>query len=241
MCTPNKPLRLLAIAAHPDDLEFGMGAVLLKEHALGTEISIVITSRGEAGSSGTPDLREAESHAAAAMLGASERLTFLNFGGDGLQTASPENAVQLARCIRTFQPDIVCAPSLTENQHPDHCAVGQAARMACRLARYGGLEPLRDLDRHFIASLWFYSITAHEANPLSTATLVDVSGMVEPWKALMACHETQVSQRGYIDLQLTRARQLGALASCAYAIALWPNDPPVVETVSQLKRTARAF
>jgi LmbE family N-acetylglucosaminyl deacetylase len=241
MSNSNKPLKLLAIAAHPDDLEFGMGAVLLKEYAAGTEISMVITSRGEAGSSGTPELRVAESRAAAALLGASERLSFLDFGGDGLQTPSPENAVQLARCIRTHQPDIVCAPSLTENQHPDHCAVGAAARTACRLARYGGLHHLSDRARHFVASLWFYSIAGNESNPLSAATLIDVSDLAEPWTQLMACHATQVSQRRYIDLQLTRARQLGALAGCAYAIALWPNDPPVVDALSQLQRTARAF
>ena len=241
MSTSTSTLKLLAIGAHPDDLEFGMGAVLLKEFAQGTEIAVVITSKGEAGSAGTPVIREAESRAAAAMLGASERLTFLDFGGDGLQTASPENTVQLARIIREFRPDIICAPSLTTNQHPDHCAVGNAARNACRLARYGGLQALAGLTPHKVSSLWFYSITAHEESPLSAATLIDVSDVVDEWQQLMACHVSQVSQRSYIDLQLTRAQQLGAMAGCGHAIALWPNDPPVIQTLSQLQRTARAF
>jgi LmbE family N-acetylglucosaminyl deacetylase len=234
-------LKILAIGAHPDDLEFGMGAVLLKEVAHGSELSIVITSRGEAGSSGTPEIREAESHAAAKMLGAADRLTFLDFGGDGLQTPSPENSVQLARLIREYRPDIVCAPSLSTNQHPDHSAVGTATRNACRLARYGGMAALEGIAPHAVASLWFYSITAHEDRPLAAATLVDVSEVVDAWKALMACHHSQVSQRNYIELQLARAQQLGAMARCAYAVALWPNDPPVVQTLGQLKHTARAF
>ena len=234
-------LKILAIGAHPDDLEFGMGAVLLKEFAQGSELSIVITSKGEAGSAGTPEIREAESRAAAKMLGVTDRLTFLNFGGDGLQTSSPENSVQLARLIREYRPDIVCAPSLSANQHPDHCAVGTATRNACRLARYGGMAALAGRKPHAVASLWFYSITAHEDNSLSGATLVDVSEVVDVWQELMACHQSQVSQRNYIDLQLARAQQLGAMARCAYAVALWPNDPPVVQTLGQLKHTARAF
>jgi LmbE family N-acetylglucosaminyl deacetylase len=241
MKTKAQPLKLLAIGAHPDDIEFGMGAILLKEFAHGTEISMVITSKGEAGSAGTPAIREAESRAAADMLGASERLIFLDFGGDGLQTASPENSVQLARIIREFRPDIICAPSLTTNQHPDHCAVGNAARNACRLARYGGLEALAGLPSHSVSSLWFYSITAHEASPLSAAPLIDVSGVADQWQQLMACHQSQVSQRDYIELQLNRAQRLGAMAGCKYAMALWPNDPPVIQTLGQLKHTARAF
>jgi len=218
-----------------------MGAILLKEAARGSEIAMVVTSRGEAGSSGTPDIREAESRAAADRLGASDRLTFLNFGGDGLQTPCPENSLQLARLIREYRPDIVCAPSLGDNQHPDHSAVGTATRSACRLARYGGMQALEDRSPHAVSSLWFYSITAHEESPLSAATLVDVSEVVDDWKALMACHQSQVSQRNYIELQLARARQLGAMARCEYAMALWPNDPPIVQTLGQLQYTARAF
>ena len=53
-------LRILGVGAHPDDLEFGCGGVLLAEAARGSEISLCICSRGEAGSNGTPNEREAE-------------------------------------------------------------------------------------------------------------------------------------------------------------------------------------
>lgn len=236
-----QPLKLLAVGAHPDDLEFGMGGVLLKEFSLGAEISIVITSRGEAGSAGTPDIREAEARAAAELVGASNRLHFLDFGGDGLQVASPENTVQIAHLIRKIRPDVVCAPTLTENQHPDHFAVGTVVRNACRLARYGGLKALTELSPHRIASLWYYSITGHESTSLSSASLIDISDSVEAWKQMMCCHESQVSNRNYIDLQLARAQQLGAMAQCEYAMALWPNDPLVISSLSDFKQTARAY
>jgi LmbE family N-acetylglucosaminyl deacetylase len=146
---------LLAIGAHPDDIEFGMGGVLLNELARGGKLSLVITSKGEAGTHGSPELREAEARNAAGILGADQRLTFLDFGGDGQQVASPEHTISLARIIREVKPSMVFAPHPLPNQHPDHVAVGTATRNACRLARFGGLEPLKQLPSHVIGSCGF--------------------------------------------------------------------------------------
>jgi len=233
--------KLLAIGAHPDDIEFGLGGVLLKELAAGSEISLIITSKGEAGSSGTPDVREVEALTAARLLGAGDRLTFLDFGGDGQQVASPENAIAIARLIREVRPSLVFAPYPFPNQHPDHFAVGTATRNACRLARFGGLAPLKTRSKHAIDSLWFYSLTMSSDAVISSAVLIDISEVVDSWKALMACHHTQVSSRNYIDLQVTRASQLGHMAGCEYAMALWPNDPPVLQHINTLTRAARGF
>jgi len=232
---------LLAIGAHPDDIEFGMGGVLLKEEAVGAEISLVVTSKGEAGTHGSVALRESEARKAAHFLGADQRLTFLDFGGDGKQVASPEHSIALARVIRDVKPLMVFAPMPLPNQHPDHVAVGVAARDACRLARYGGLEPLKGLPSHSVGSLWFYSLSLTSDAPLSTAVLVDVTDVIAEWKNLMACHHSQVSNRDYIDLQVTRARQLGHMAGCGYAIALWPNDPPVLSHIHNLTQGARGY
>jgi LmbE family N-acetylglucosaminyl deacetylase len=231
-------LRILAVGAHPDDIEFGCGGVLLIEAAAGAEITLVITSRGEAGSSGTPAQREAESLAAAELLGAATRLSILDFGGDGQQRDCPENAIQLARQIRKCMPTMVLAPVPESNQHPDHTVVGAVTRNACRLARYGGLESLQGLAPHEISSLWYYAIapTTKEG-----AVYVDITVVAEKWKALMECHATQVKSRNYLDLQFARARQAGLLAGCEYALALWPNDPPVLDRLSRLPRGARAF
>ncbi|HMP89473.1 MAG TPA: PIG-L family deacetylase [Kiritimatiellia bacterium] len=236
-----KPIQLLAIGAHPDDIEFGMGGVLLKERDAGAELSLVITSKGESGTSGTPALREAEARAAASMLGAADRMTFLDFGGDGQQEATPGNALALARIIRDIRPSMVFAPVPLPNQHPDHVAVGTIARNACRLARFGGLAPLKPLPLHKIDSLWFYSLSSSSDAAISSAVLVDISNVMEEWKTLMACHHTQVTSRDYLDLQISRARQLGLMAGCEYASALWPGDPPVVEHISDFNRTARGF
>ncbi len=230
---------ILAIGAHPDDLEFGLGGVLLTERDAGATIHLAITSRGESSSHGTPTVRESEARAAADLLGAT--LTIIPFEGDGAQTASPANASSLARLIREFRPDLVFAPTTHANQHPDHAAVGHATRDACRLARYAGLPALRDLPPHPIDSLWFYAITPPSDATLTGTILVDVSPTVDRWKDLMACHASQLAHRDYRNLQLSHAHQLGLLAGCDYATALWPNDPPVVSTLARLARTARAF
>jgi LmbE family N-acetylglucosaminyl deacetylase len=179
--------------------------------------------------------------AAAGRLGAAGRLRFLDLGGDGRQAASPDNAAMIARAIREAKPSMVFAPLPMPNQHPDHSAVGQAARDACRLARYGGLEALRSLPPHPVDSLWFYAITPNPELHLAGSVLVDISTVFDQWKALMACHQTQVSQRKYSELQIARARQLGLMAGCDYAMALWPNDPPVLGSILPLARTARRF
>lgn len=241
MNTSNQALRILAVGAHPDDLEFGCGGVLLKELTAGAEISIAVCSLGESGSNGTAEVREAEMRAAAEMLEASDRLQVFDFGGDGKQRDTPENTVALASLIRQLKPNVVLAPTLTVNQHPDHSVVGRLTQKACRLARYGGLQDLRELSPHRVNSLWFYAVASPLEQAERDAILVDVSAEIERWEALMQCHRSQVESRAYLDMQKTQAHRLGLLAGCEYAIALWPNDPPVVDRIGPLSQTARAY
>lgn len=230
-------MKLLAIGAHPDDIELGCAPLLLLEAAAGNAIHLVVLSRGEAGSAGTPEQRVREAEGAADLMGAS--LEWLDFGGDCHLESSPKNALALAAQIRRTQPDIVLAPSLAENQHPDHAAAGRMARDACRLARYAGLAELLPAPAHRISSLFYYTITHHRgAQP---DIVIDVSGVVEAWKKVMACHASQVASRGYIDLQLAAARLLGLTIGVDYAVGVYANEPIRVERLSGLTLTSRAF
>jgi LmbE family N-acetylglucosaminyl deacetylase len=73
--------------------------------------------------------------------------------------------------------------------------------------------------------------------------LVDISapGVVAAWTAAMAAHASQMSTRNYVDLQVTRARLLGARAGVGHAMALFPNDPLVIGSLAQVGRGARRF
>jgi len=229
-------MNILAIGAHPDDIEFGCAPVLIQEIDRGHRVKMLVLSRGEAGSSGSPEERERESLAAAKLMGAA--VEFLDFGGDCRMEYHPANALRLAMEVRKERPGVVLAPNPEENQHPDHSVVGRLVRDACRLARYGGLDELKQFAPHPVGALLYYNITLHVGR--RPDVVVDVTGAVEKWETVMRCHQTQLRAKSYLELQLTAARLLGLSAGVGYAIGLLANDPIRVDQVSSLVG-ARAF
>jgi len=232
---------LLAFGAHPDDIEFGCGGVIAKETRSGRSAHFVICSRGEAGSYGTPKPRVAEANKSAAILGAT--VEFIELDGDARLEIHAAHAVKLAGILRRVRPGIVLAPSLVENQHPDHWRLGKIVRDATRLARYGGLKELRRLPPLAMDQLFYYAVTS-EAEPRDISpVLIDVSApeILAGWTSAMEAHASQTSARNYVELQVTRARLLGIRAGVSHATALFPNDPPVVDSLAQLSRSARCF
>jgi N-acetylglucosamine malate deacetylase 1 len=236
-----EPASLLAFGAHPDDIEFGCGGVIAKETNAGRKAHFVICSYGEAGTHGTPTQRVTEAKKSAALLGAT--IEFVELDGDAHLEVRVAHAIKLAGILRQVRPGIVLAPSLVENQHPDHAKLGQLVRDAARLARYGGLKELRHVRPHAIEQLLFYAVTP-EAEPAGiTPVLIDVSApeIMAAWTAAMEAHLSQVSARSYVELQLTRARLRGLRAGIGHAIVLFPNDPPVLDSLAQMGRGARRF
>jgi len=232
---------LLAFGAHPDDIEFGCGGVIAIEARRGRKVHFVICSRGEAGTHGTPAQREAEAKKSAHLLGAT--VEFIELDGDAHLEIRVAHAIKLAGILRRLRPGIVLAPSLVENQHPDHARLGQLVRDACRLARYGGMKELRGKPAYAVEQLLFYAVTPEAEPPGVTPMLVDISAaeILAVWTAAMETHVSQVSQRSYVELQLTRARLRGLRAGIGHAIALFPNDPPVLDSLTQVSRSARRF
>jgi LmbE family N-acetylglucosaminyl deacetylase len=109
---------LLAFGAHPDDIEFGCGGVIAKETRAGRKAHFVICSRGEAGHSRHAGATRGRGKKSAALLGAT--IEFLELDGDAHLEVRAAHAIKLAGIIRRVRPGIVLAPSLVENQHPDH-------------------------------------------------------------------------------------------------------------------------
>src|SRR6185369_3488058 len=136
--------------------------VVAKETRLGRQVHFVVCSRGEAGSHGTPVQRVAEAEKSAALLGAT--VEFIELDGDAHLEIRAAHAIKLAGIVRRVKPGLLLAPSLVENQHPDHWRLGRLVRDAARLARYGGVQELRDLAPHTVGQLLFYAVTP-EAEP----------------------------------------------------------------------------
>ena len=238
----NEPLPpLLAFGAHPDDVEFGCGGVVAREVRLGRAAHVVVCSRGESATSGTPELRTQEAQRAAEILGAT--IEWVELDGDGKLDVRAEHAVRLAAVIRRVRPGVVLAPTPGENQHPDHAKLSNLVRDAARLARFGGLAELREQQPHAIDQLLYYAVTFEEEAGGALPVLVDVSEpeVLSKWTAAMEAHASQAATRNYVEMQLTRARLLGMRAGVSHAIALYPNDPIVVRSLGQLGRGARRF
>ena len=102
--------RALVVAAHPDDIEYGMAAAVSAWTAAGKEVHYLLATRGEAGMAGVPPeeagpLREEEERRSAAVVGVSE-VEFLDHR-DGVLVEGPELRRDLAAAIRRHKPEMV--------------------------------------------------------------------------------------------------------------------------------------
>ena len=125
---------VLAIAAHPDDVEMCCAGTLARLARKGRSFAILDLTRGEMGTRGTAEVRDLEARRAAEILGAAAREN-LDFG-DGLLRTGLEEEDQLIQAIRRFRPRIILT-SYPEDRHPDHARCG---RLVADAAFYAGLR-----------------------------------------------------------------------------------------------------
>lgn len=129
---------ILAIGAHPDDVELICGGTLIRAQMLGRRTGILDLSAGELGSRGTRDLRASEATQAADIMGVTVRE---NLGlPDGGIVNTPETRARVAVVIRRLKPTVVITHSL-HGRHPDHPVVAQLTRDACFVAGLQKIEP----------------------------------------------------------------------------------------------------
>lgn len=137
-------LDLLAISAHPDDVELGCAGTILAALEQGRRVGILDLTRGELGTRGTPEIRLQEAEAAAKVLGVSIRD---NVGLlDGFFHNDPPNQIALVPYIRKYRPEIVLANAI-DDRHPDH---GKGARLiydACFISGLRRIETMGDDGR----------------------------------------------------------------------------------------------
>ena len=134
-------LDLLAISAHPDDVELGCAGTILAALEQGRRVGILDLTRGELGTRGTPEIRLQEAETAAKVLGVSVRD---NVGLlDGFFHNDPSNQIALVPYIRKYRPEIVLANAI-DDRHPDH---GKGARLiydACFISGLRRIETMGD-------------------------------------------------------------------------------------------------
>lgn len=218
-------LDILAIGAHPDDVELGCGATLAKEVAGGKTIGILDLTRGELGTRGTPEIREQEANAAAKILGAVVRE---NLGiPDGFFTNSKENQLKIIEILRKYRPEIVLCNAI-DDRHIDHGKGSKLASDACFLS---GLRRIETSHNGVPQEPWrpkhvYHYIQWKNINP---DFVVDVSGFIDKKTAAVFAYtsqfydpnakepETPISSTNFKESITYRAQDLGRLIGTQHA------------------------
>ncbi len=223
------PARALAVYAHPDDPEISAGGTLARWAAGGTEVWVLITARGDKGTSdpaadpaALATLRIEEAAKAAALLG---------FAGtrhldhpDGELVDDQDLRESIVRVIREVRPDVVLCPDPTAvffgdgyYNHHDHRVTGWAALDAVAPAagnpHYFPQHVAEGLDVHHVSEVYL-------SGTLEPNCWVDISDTLERKIDAIFCHDSQLPDEAgewFRDFLRERAEEAGAAANAKYA------------------------
>jgi N-acetylglucosamine malate deacetylase 1 len=189
--------RILALHAHPDDIEWLCAGTLARLSRLGHEVVLATATAGEGGSAEhdaetTGHIRRAEAASAADLIGAAYHC--LGLTDLGVFNDDPTRRAVTA-FIRTVAPDIVITAP-TVDYHPDHEATGTLVRDACFAApvanyRTGSAAALSRIPHLYITD----SVGGRDRTGArhSRDFGVDVADMLEIKRAMLARHESQAA------------------------------------------------
>lgn len=172
---------VVAIGAHPDDVELGCGAILARHRRVGDRIVVVTLTSGAKG--GEAPVRAAESRRAAAMLGAELVLEDLP---DTELGRSPALIPRIAAVIDAIAPTIVYTHTLADT-HQDHRAVHSATLVAARA----------------VPNVFCYE-SPSTTRAFSPSLFIDVGAHLDDKAAMLACYEGQ-RHRPYFEGGYVRA------------------------------------
>jgi bacillithiol biosynthesis deacetylase BshB1 len=231
-------LDLLAIAAHPDDVELTCGGTLLKMAQHGYKTGILDLTAGEMGTRGTPEIRAKEAARAAEILKVSYRGT-LGVPDSDVQP-SRQHKLALALKIRELRPHTVILP-YWEARHPDHYHASTLGYEGCFLA---GLKALRIAGEPFRPFKILYC-TSFEGMPATF--VVDITGQYATRRRAILAYRSQFrpaaserKQRVYLAIDELDskmdllARRNGDLIGVKYGEPFLQKEPLQIEDVVNL-------
>ena len=200
------PLDVLAVAAHPDDVEQTCGGTLIKMAEAGYRTGVLDLTAGDMGTRGTPEIRLEEADAAGRCLMLAWRGN-MRFPDARLENVLPAR-MSLAMEIRRLRPRVVILP-YWEARHPDHYRAGELGYEACFLA---GLKKLDDTTEPHRPFKVLYAALYANVTP---SFVVDISAQFERRMAALLSYRSQygggLGSELFPDEQEIRER-LGAVA-----------------------------
>ncbi len=236
-------LDILAIGAHPDDVELGCGGTIAKEVANGKQVGIIDLTRGELGTRGTAETRDIEAHDAANILGVAVRV---NMGfADGFFINDKKHQLEIIKMIRKYQPDIVLCNAI-DDRHIDHGKGSKLVSDACFLSGLIKIETHNDND---LQHPWRPKQVYHyiQWKNLEPDVTVDISGFIDEKMASVLAYKTQfydhnskepetpISSKNFTDSIIYRAKDLGRLVGVEHAEGFTVERHVVVDSLFDIK------
>lgn len=226
----SEPLDVLAIGAHPDDVEMTSGGYMALAVSQGKRVGALHLTKGEMGTRGTPEERVTEAEAAANALG----LTEIAFAGlqDGHVHCDEPSVLAVVNAIRKFKPTLIIAP-YPICHHPDH---EEAAKLCIRAIHFAGkVKYLAEGEPHNVGGL----IHARYSYPFEPSFYVDVSSVLETKLKAIACYGSQFTARAgepttrlsnptFVDQLIARGQAQGLTTGVEYSEAYRSYGPLVL-------------
>ncbi|MFA6151398.1 MAG: bacillithiol biosynthesis deacetylase BshB1 [Chitinophagaceae bacterium] len=186
-------LHILAIAAHPDDIELGCGGTLSKHAKMGQRVGIVDLTEGELGTRGSVAERYAEAANAATIMGLAVRENAQI--RDGFFRNDEEHQKRIIHFIRKYQPEIVIT-NAPEDRHPDHGRGFQLVSDACFLAGLRKIETLDDEGKPQAAWRPKRVFSLIQDRQLEPTFIVDITETFEEKMNAVTAYTSQFYQAG---------------------------------------------
>ena len=218
-------LDILAIGAHPDDVELGCGATVAKEISLGKKVGILDLTRGELGTRGSAEIRDIEAAKAAKILGVEirENLAF----ADGFFVNDKTHQLKIIEVIRKYRPEIVLCNAI-EDRHIDHAKGSKLVSDACFLS---GLRKINTSMEGQKQDAWRPKHVYHYIQWENTTPdfVISVDKFIEQKVNAVKAYNSQfydpyskepsspISSKNFIESVTYRAKDLGRLIGVEYA------------------------
>ena len=239
------PVDILVFGPHPDDIEIGLGGTVALHAARGDRVGLCDLTRGELGSNGTPDEREAEAEAARHVLGAAWRIN-LRWPDGGIAGTDAQIA-DIVRLVRQCRPRAVAIP-YWDDRHPDHRAASDVLRRAVFRSALRRFEVAGDESQESWRPDWVCFYFINDSTEVSFA--IDVSDHYQRKREALACHRSQFTpaESFRVDTRLTSPRfqqliesrdaHLGALTGVAFAEGIIVKEPLLRDSLFRLPAPA---
>jgi len=210
-------LDILAISAHPDDIELSCSGTLIAHKSQGYTTGILDLTEGEMSTRGTPATRQKESAEASEIMGLSMRE---NLGlSDAKFDLSFENQLRVIKVLRKFRPEIILANALYD-RHPDHV---RAAELIEEAVFKSGLVKIETEDEKRIQSPWRPKKVYHYIQSVSLEPdfICDITAHMEEKMAAIRVFKSQffdpkskepdtyISNPDFLKLIEARSREWG--------------------------------